>query len=122
VRRRGLRALAQTAVGASRGDDEVIRWGGDEFIVLLADADGASVARVAARLVALARRTRVHVDGATRVRLSVSVGGTLARPQDTPATIVRRADDLLYNSKGTGRNRVTLEPDLVAAPPDAARR
>ena len=108
-----LRALAQTARGASRGEDEVIRWGGDEFLVVVADAGPSSLARVAARIVALARRTRVELDGASGVRLSVSIGATLARAQDTPDAIVRRADALLYDSKGGGRNRVTLEPGLA---------
>ena len=45
------------------------------------------------------------------VPLSVSIGGTLAAPGDTPELIVRRADRLLYSSKDGGRNRVTLDAD-----------
>jgi PleD family two-component response regulator len=39
---------------------------------------------------------------------TISVGGTLLQPGDTPESIVHRADNLLYQSKQSGRNRVKV--------------
>ena len=40
--------------------------------------------------------------------VTVSIGATLLRRGDTPETLVHRADRLMYRSKQTGRNRVTI--------------
>ncbi len=50
----------------------------------------------------------VPSSGDGRVRVTVSIGATIARPDDTMATLVKRADDLMYKSKTAGRNCVTL--------------
>ena len=44
-----------------------------------------------------------------RLRVSVSVGITAIRPEDTIETIVERADALMYNSKKNGKNRVSFD-------------
>jgi PleD family two-component response regulator len=41
------------------------------------------------------------------VTVTVSLGATLLQPGDSPETLVRRADQLMYRSKEAGRNRVT---------------
>jgi PleD family two-component response regulator len=41
--------------------------------------------------------------------LTISLGVTLARIQDTPETLIQRADRLMYLSKAAGRNRITYE-------------
>jgi PleD family two-component response regulator len=40
--------------------------------------------------------------------VTVSIGGTLAKPEDSVAARVKRADTLMYTSKIGGRNRVTI--------------
>jgi diguanylate cyclase (GGDEF)-like protein/PAS domain S-box-containing protein len=105
-----LRVIARTLADTSRHDDEVIRWGGEEFLVVLADADPATLALVAERLRVMVMQTRLYAQR-RRVPLRISIGGTLAAPGDTPDLILRRADALLYQSKNAGRNRVTLDVD-----------
>lgn len=105
-----LCVVARTLADTSRHSDEVIRWGGDEFLVLLADADAAPLAMVADRLRVLVKQTRL-VAGRTSVPLSISIGGTLVAAGDTDELIVRRADALLYESKASGRDRVMLDHD-----------
>ena len=41
------------------------------------------------------------------IRLTISAGFTLATPDDTPETLIKRADKLMYESKARGRNVVT---------------
>ncbi len=112
-----LRVVASTLAATTRDQDQVVRWGGDEFLVLIADADSESLARIAERLRALVEQTRL-VAGRARVRLTVSVGGTLAAPGDTSELILRRADALLYQSKSAGRNHVTIDRDRSNRPGD----
>lgn len=113
-----LRVVASTLADVSRRDDEVIRWGGEEFVVLLADADASTLRSVAERMRMLVQQTRV-IAGRHLVPLSISVGGTLVAPGDTAELIVRRADALLYRSKASGRNSVTVDPDGYSGVPEA---
>jgi diguanylate cyclase (GGDEF)-like protein len=59
-------------------------------------------------------KTRILVEnsrldlGQMHLTVTVSVGATLLRPQDTPESIVHRADELMYQSKQGGRNRVSV--------------
>lgn len=103
-----LRVVARTLTDTSRHDDQVIRWGGEEFLVLLADADAAALSVVAERARVMVMRTRLF-NARRPIRLTVSVGGTLVAPGDTAELIVRRADALHYASKVAGRNRVTID-------------
>jgi diguanylate cyclase (GGDEF)-like protein/PAS domain S-box-containing protein len=103
-----LRIVARTLAETCRHRDEVIRWGGDEFIVLLDGATATTLALVAERIGALLGQCRL-MSGARRVELSASIGAALAVRGDSAELIVRRADSLLYQSKIAGRNRVTLD-------------
>lgn len=104
-------ALAQTSkvLGVTvRPTDTVGRWGGDEFLVILPGVSAGILRQLAERCGNnVARDSYFSVDDQV-VSLTVSVGGTVAHVQDTAATLIARADDLLYQSKTDGRNRVTI--------------
>jgi len=101
----GDAALVETARRAShvlREQDVLGRWGGEEFLVVLPDADGAGALLVAERLrVALASRGFPHGAGVTG-----SFGVAAWAPGDSLESIVARADAGLYEAKATGRNAV----------------
>lgn len=101
-----LRTTAKTLTANLRSCDFVGRWGGDEFLVILANSGPKETQATAKRLRALigASRTRCNDD---MLGVTVSIGATTLRSEDTPKTIVKRADELLYCSKREGRNRVT---------------
>jgi diguanylate cyclase (GGDEF)-like protein/PAS domain S-box-containing protein len=91
-----------------RPTDTVGRWGGDEFLAILPGMSIGVLRQLAERCGNnVARDSFFSIDDQV-VSLTVSVGGTLASAQDTAATLIARADDLLYQSKTTGRNRVTI--------------
>ena len=65
------------------------------------------LAKVANKLRMLVSRSQLFRAGRT-IEVTISVGASLARSDDTVETIVKRADQLLYQSKQGGRNRVSL--------------
>lgn len=79
-----------------RANDVVVRYGGDEFCVLVSRTDPAGLLYLARRILRVT----------ARLNLSVSIGVTLTRDGDTQATVLARADAALYTAKKDGRNRV----------------
>jgi diguanylate cyclase (GGDEF)-like protein/PAS domain S-box-containing protein len=104
-----LRTVAKTLAGNARSFDLVGRWGGEEFIVASVNVDEEKIKALGERFRALIGASQVTgTDGA--IRVTVSIGATLARPGDRVDTLVKRADELMYESKKAGRNRVTFMP------------
>jgi diguanylate cyclase (GGDEF)-like protein/PAS domain S-box-containing protein len=90
-----------------RRSDVLVRIGGDEFVVLLGDADPEGLESVARDLLTIADGAILTVTG---VASSVSAGMALFRPEEVPAQLLRRADDALYLAKRAGRGRLVLDP------------
>ena len=115
-----LVALAEVIRACLRDQDRAFRVGGEEFIALLPTRSAAKASEVAERLrTAVARRLMPDSVG----RVTVSIGVALW-PQDgeSAAEVIRRADEALYESKQTGRNRVTLWRDQAPSEPPAPAR
>ncbi len=103
-----LRLVAQTVKRALRSSDRVARWGGDELVVLLADPGTSGLGELCERLRRLVASAQVMHDEKP-VKVTVSIGATLARAADGVGDVVARADHLMYASKAAGRNRVTVD-------------
>jgi diguanylate cyclase (GGDEF)-like protein/PAS domain S-box-containing protein len=102
-----LAAVADTLRSGVRSLDVVSRWGGEEFLVSLRDANKkAAMNRAEALRRAVAKR--IVVDDGNAITVTVSFGGTEARPEDTIESLTERADECLYMSKEGGRNRSTI--------------
>ncbi|MCS6801411.1 MAG: diguanylate cyclase [Chloroflexota bacterium] len=105
-----LRMVGRALVGATRASDFVARIGGDEFAVLLPDADRRGVRLVIHRLrqtLPLALTWKGH-----RIAVWFSVGGA-AFPADgaSAETLLHRADRALYRAKRRQKRRLDNEPD-----------
>jgi diguanylate cyclase (GGDEF)-like protein len=87
----------------------VARWGGEEFIALLAGVDRDGLLNAAEKLRTLVESSPVLVSKKA-IPLTISVGATMLRLEDDPASLLRRADQHMYASKNGGRNRVTIDP------------
>lgn len=86
--------------------DAVARWGGEEFVVILPGASWVIVRSVAERIRILVENSFI-MAAANKLNVTISIGATMSRPDDTAETIVSRADKLMYLSKSGGRNQVT---------------
>jgi diguanylate cyclase (GGDEF)-like protein/PAS domain S-box-containing protein len=103
-----LRIVSQTLIENLRRVDLAGRWGGEEFLVLLPDADEALLVRVAERLRTMIARSAVMGPGGP-LSVTASFGVTLVAPGDTRESVMARVDALLYRSKGAGRHRISHE-------------
>jgi len=103
-----LETLAERFIESIRPRDQVYRYGGEEFLVLLPDTPLAKAKPVLERL---RRRAceRAISDGKTAIHLSVSVGAAEAASDEEPSAAIDRADAALYRAKEAGRNRLELD-------------
>jgi diguanylate cyclase (GGDEF)-like protein/PAS domain S-box-containing protein len=102
-----LKMVARTLANCSRSFDTVARWGGEEFIATAMNVDREGLLHIAERYRAMVAASHIMVGGET-LRVTISLGATLVTGDDTSESLVKRADELMYRSKQTGRNRVTL--------------
>jgi diguanylate cyclase (GGDEF)-like protein/PAS domain S-box-containing protein len=103
-----LKMVARTLSHNVRSFDSVIRWGGEEFLVLLRNLDRKNLAATANKLRALIECSRLRLDS-FYLQVTVSMGATLVRSEDTVETLVGRADKLMFESKKSGGNRVSID-------------
>ena len=99
---RALLEVAKTLVGALRPSDIVGRWGGDEFVAIIHHVNRDNLRQLAKRCRAMVVEALVPTGTEKSVHVSVSIGETLVRAADTPETLVRRADALMYQNKSDG--------------------
>ncbi len=112
---RVLGLVARTIVGSLRSFDFLGRWGGEEFVAVVPMQFESQLAPLASRCRALVERSALR-EGGRPVAVTVSIGATMAVASDTVASLVARADELMYRSKTAGRNRVTLSPARPGSP------
>jgi len=104
-----LKHLAAVITQALRKGDMVGRLGGEEFAVLLSDADASAGYRRAERLREAVAACAVPVDKAGDIRCTVSLGVCAMQRGDASAQeCLARADAALYASKRNGRNQSTV--------------
>jgi len=101
-----LAMVAKSISYSLRKMDVVARWGGEEFVVILPGASPVIIKSVAERIRVLIEYSFIHV-GDDKLSVTVSIGATMSRMDDTGASIVNRADKHMYLSKSRGRNRAT---------------
>lgn len=101
---RVIREVAQILRHAVRGDDVVVRWGGEEFLILLDNCAETTA-------MALAERVRQRVEAYRDPEASmvtVSLGLATLTSNETVDELIARADNALYGSKRGGRNQWTV--------------
>jgi diguanylate cyclase (GGDEF)-like protein len=113
---RVLVQLAGVASGQLRATDVLARWGGEEFVILVPEADGAMAYRVAEKLrAAIAHATFDEVGSVT-----CSFGVAQYVDGESAESLIARADRGLYGAKLHGRNRVDFAVWSPVAEPGMA--
>jgi diguanylate cyclase (GGDEF)-like protein len=101
-----LRAFAETLRATIREVDVAIRWGGEEFGVILPDTDLDGAAQVAERIRAALNGRDLTSSGGERLFVTASFGVASFVPGMSADELIEAADDALYQAKHEGKNRV----------------
>jgi diguanylate cyclase (GGDEF)-like protein len=103
-----LKIAASRMLSGARAEDEICRYGGEEFLIILQGTDITMATEVAERV-----RSRINGDAMhsqkAKISLSLSLGIAQARDDDEVDTLIERADAALYEAKQAGRDCVCLE-------------
>ncbi len=105
----GDRVLKESAVLFSkmiRPSDLIVRWGGDEFLIMVEASESEAVS-TAERILEAARSIRFGGDRESSSSLTLSIGVCEAESDESLEDLTFRADQAMYLSKQKGRNRVT---------------
>ena len=103
-----LSTVAKTLQSNVRSFDFVSRWGGEEFVVILRNISTEFLIERAELLRQLVMESFIFV-GEKKLNVTVSGGVTMLVDNDEITTVIERADKLMYESKRSGKNRITSD-------------
>jgi diguanylate cyclase (GGDEF)-like protein/PAS domain S-box-containing protein len=103
-----LKILAETVQSNLRKHDSLGRWGGEEFIILFSDVDSEGLLNAAEKIRNLVAASSLRLSD-QNLKITVSIGATVNVDNDDPESIVMRADQYMYISKKSGKNKVTID-------------
>jgi len=102
------REFASVAQVVIRGADVMARWGGEEFVLMLAETRMPAARAGVERLRQAVEACRIEHEG-REITVTLSAGLTESLPRETLGQTLERADKLLYKAKHEGRNRVVVD-------------
>jgi diguanylate cyclase (GGDEF)-like protein len=103
-----LRRVARLLATVIRSGDGVIRWGGEEFLLVLPGVELGRARRVVERARSWVENEAIELQPEHLVPVTISVGVAQRRAGEPRETLIARADEALYAAKNAGRNRVEL--------------
>lgn len=106
---RAIQGIAETLQSSLRKSDQAVRFGGEEFLVLLPAADIEEARIIAERVRRAVRDTPLaRTDGRALPSVTISIGIGEMTPEHTPETFINVADAALYRAKERGRDSVVV--------------
>jgi len=109
-----LRFAGSLLRGGIRPTDHAVRYGGDEFLLLLPDAKAAEAAAIAERLVKLFGQYAGKLGKDCGVSLSAGVASAIEQECESGQMLVARADAALYAAKSGGKSTVVVDSEKAA--------
>ncbi len=105
-----IKAVARAISKQIRGQDIAARVGGEEYAVILPNTDHLGAQAVAENIRAAVKKIvlRKATDGQRLAVVTLSGGIVQVQPDDSPESLMKRADDALYLAKDGGRNQIKL--------------
>ncbi|MFD2167918.1 GGDEF domain-containing protein [Thalassotalea euphylliae] len=103
-----LKNIARLQLATVRSTDTVVRWGGEEFLILLSNVEAAQVKRIAENIRKNIEKTPV-ANEEIAINITVSIGIAFSREVSSIEELVELADNRLYAAKGHGKNCIFAE-------------
>lgn len=104
-----LKMIAATIKNKLRGDDLVVRWGGEEFLAILQNSS-MEIATTRANEIRLSIENNQALSGLVGRKVTISIGVAEITSTDSAKEIIKTADERLYQAKESGRNKVVSAP------------
>ena len=101
-----IQMTAKNLVNAVRSSDLVGRWGGEEFLVVFSAVGINQLQQITERMRMLVETSSVQREGSD-IRVTISIGSVFVEKPLSKDRIIQMADQLMYQSKLEGRNRIT---------------
>jgi diguanylate cyclase len=105
---RVLQGIAGLLIHQVRASDFVFRYGGEEFLIVLAEVDGLQAQEVAEKICRRVEATEVSLSDAKTIKVTLSIGIAEFDGHPDYQRMIDRADKALYAAKNGGRNRWVL--------------
>jgi len=102
-----LRFVSKTFVANARPFDLYGRWGGEEFIGIIRNINGKDLEILGNRLRTLIENAYI-IHEKEKLYVTISIGATVVKDNDTMDSLIKRAETLLYKSKSAGRNYLMI--------------
>lgn len=99
-----LKSIAKTLISNLKPIDLAGRFGGDEFVVILANTNEKELKKFCKKLSVIISSSTIR-HGNIEFKISASLGGTTIKPDDTKKSILQRADSLMLLAKKSGKNK-----------------
>jgi diguanylate cyclase (GGDEF)-like protein len=113
-----LRNVGRAIQGTLRTGDAAVRYGGEEFLLMLHNTDESGVLRVAEAVREVLTKLPPPGNGVPRVTASIGAA-FFPRHGAVLEEVVNVADAAMYRAKAEGRDRIVLAPDSPGGPPQA---
>ena len=121
-----LKSVAGTVRDTIRVSDQIFRYGGEEFVVILSRINAKTATKLAEKICRQIEKdyfgkykilktslavewSRLPVDGDKKHQVTISIGGAIITKDDTEMSLFERADKAMYRAKNNGRNQVVMD-------------
>jgi len=100
-----LKMIAEMLTQATRSDDILARWGGEEFLIILPDVTEEVAIKRAQQFVDTIASQTLYLDSG-ELKVTMSIGVAHSEPGKLAEDVLKEADDKLYQAKSSGRNQI----------------
>ena len=103
-----LKSVAGTVSDSIRASDQIFRYGGEEFVVILGRINAKTATQLAEKICRQVEKD-YFVDGDKKLQATISIVGAIITKDDTEMSLFERADKAMYRAKNNGRNQVVMD-------------
>ncbi len=100
-----IKKIAEILMNSIREIDNVFRWGGDEFVIVLKNCNLENAYKIGEKIKTTIFEMELK-EKSEKIKISISAGVVQYKENETEDEVLKRADELLYKSKEKGKNRI----------------